>query len=176
METSKPLPYEQSLPDSEKVENSDTLPPPIETVTERPTQQQATEQAGVLKEAEFVKQAIEKRPEVVLAHVEEAAKKGEAQEAVYELRHEIKDEAAQPMVPVGSVVAEIPERQPAIAKAEQYVPKSLGTVSGEPENLPQLDENPKTSVFKIYRRPMIAGFAVALAGLGIFVIYSLITK
>ncbi len=107
METSKPIPNEQALPYPENAQESDTLPPPIEASEELAVAQLA-EKPDVLEESEFAKQAIEKRPEAVRAHVEEAAKKNEAQEAVYELRHETKDEAAQPMVSVGSVVADIP--------------------------------------------------------------------
>jgi hypothetical protein len=172
METSSPFSFEQPLPGPEEPGKSETLPPPVEA--KKP--EQAAGETVRLREAEFAKKAIEKRPEAIMAHTIAAAERGEAKEAANELRHEIKDEPVQPMVPVGSVVAEISERQPAMAKASQYTSKPATSLNPEADGLPQVQDDQKSSFFILYRRPMAAGFAAALAVLGIFIIVSLITS
>lgn len=172
METSSPVPFEQPLPGPEKAGESETLPPPLEA-------KEPVEAAGKtvrLAEAEFAKKAIEKRPEAIMAHTIAAAERGEAKEAANELRHEIKDEPVQPMVPVGSVVAEISGRQPAMAKASQYASNPEAALNPDTDGLPQVQDDHKASLFATYRGPMLAGFAAALAVLVIFIIVSLIIR
>lgn len=106
---SAPLPpfSDESLPQPEVAEDSNARTQKNET---KPSVEMA------VQEGEFVTHAVEKRPEAVLPHVIAAAEQDKPQEAVYELRHEVKDDKkVTPMVPIASVVADIPKRQPAMA-------------------------------------------------------------
>ncbi len=177
METSKPLPYEQALPTPEKTGDSDTLPPPVElNNSQEGISLPGVERPQLVKESEFARQAVRKRPEAVMAHVVEAANKGEAQEAVYELRHEIKDDPSTPMVSVGSVVADIPERQPAMAKSGLYTPKSSPAGDSKPEELPHLPGSNSSHFLSVYRGPMLAGFVSALVAVSLYIIFRLIIR
>lgn len=63
-----------------------------------------------VKEDSLIKDAMEKLPEAVLPHVLNAAEQNQPLEAVYERRHEVKDDPTAP-VPIGAVLAERPRTQ-----------------------------------------------------------------
>lgn len=173
METSTPLPFEQQAPSPDRREDADTLPTPVEQKTAAEHEFAGAEQPILLNESEIAKEAVKKRPEVVLAHVKEAAEKGEAQEAVYELRHEIKDETSQPVVPVGSVVAKMKEQEPALTQAVAHNSPPKRPEVGL-DDMDTLEDRKITGVLRVYRKPMLVGFTAALAGIGLFIIVSLI--
>lgn len=104
-----------------------------------------------VEEDEFVKHAMEKLPEAVLPHVVSAAENDQPLEAVYERRHEVKDEATvTPMVPIGNVISNMPIT-PTPKKAKPVTKPIL--IKPLPDVAPQAIHQTFT-----YKRAMLAGF------------------
>ncbi len=175
MEVSEPYPLDDEiLPPAEPAGGRETLPRPQDTQLQSEQQPRAKEtsltEALTIKENELAKQAVEKRPEAVLAHVRAAAEQDEPQEAIYELRAEVrdKDDNTKPMVPLSQVVADIPERQPAMARFQTpHQEKSNLTSKGV--KYEQVFGNSGS-----YRRAMAIGFAAGLGLLGVVIMLNII--
>ena len=125
-----------------------------------------------VRAAELTLLAAKKQPEAKLAHVTEAANRNEPVERLYELRHEVKDQAApQAAVAVGDVVADISSRQPGLAGLS---PLSAGQTQDPGPATDDSDIQPVPPARSLYRRAVGRGFTAALGILLCIEIFMLI--
>ncbi len=163
MEITQPyLPEDETLPPPDtqgSMEFDNTLKTPAPELT--------------LEEKDFIKHAVEKRPETVETHVKKAAEQDKPVEAIYEKRAEIKDEP-QPMEPIGSVLANKTAGQNPIAvPAPAPVPPPIYPVAAMPSSTMPKKENRLKSAR--YARSMRIGFIGGIVSAVAFVaIYLLI--
>lgn len=120
-----------------------------------------------VREGNLIKEAMGKMPEAVLPHVVSAAEKDQPLEAVYERRHETKDDPTAP-VAIGSVIASIPRKQ--TLPLPPSVPPPFSPVS-EPAPTKRISRVPELT----YRQGARLGFIIG-AGLIVttVIIFSLI--
>lgn len=161
MEISEPYTFnDESLSDMDASNNLELLPEPLESPAKAKKSLENSHSTPELtvKEGDLVKRAMEKLPEAVLPHVVSAAEKNKPLEAVYERRHEVKDEPTfTTPVAIGSVIADRPKPQPPIP---DLIPSP--DFSNEETLPPQSTQTNSPKAQPSYKQAVHFGFLVAV--------------
>ncbi len=175
MELAEPyIPPDESLSQIEDQDTPELLPEPTVPLEKKESsiENQPSDGEVAVKEGDLIKQAMEKLPEAVLPHVLSAAEQNMPLEAVYERRHEVKDESSIGPVPISSVISDRPKTAPLPSVQPLSTTNDFVPIDTTPNLLPT-DLSPTITTTLGYTRAVRLGFIGGLIVVGLLIIYQL---